>query len=392
MQVSHSHLWPRALGRATLWAFVASFVRSPLALLAATVPAMSVRSALLSALPRRSTRQALAVAVTLSLLAHLALLLPAKPAAAPGSAARSANILMALQTRAVQPQATVQKPGGNSAPGPAANATAIVPRPSQRLSAAPEPAQATVKASPQLSTATSVSTEATALAALAPARPGSAPPSGEWHYLLRAGEREGQAKLVWHSEAGRYALRLERQLEGRALPSWHSQGTLDDWGLAPQRYTQQRRGREQAAINFRADEGLLSFSASTALLPLEPGTQDRLSWWLQLSALVEADPAFYTAGRSFNLRVAGVRGVALDWPFEVLGLAPLAQDDGSSVMALQLRRAPLGAHSGEVQLWLDPARHHLPLRLNFDLPDERGWSLRLKPEALPAPGASAAGT
>nr|WP_295081523.1 DUF3108 domain-containing protein [uncultured Roseateles sp.] len=354
---------------------------------------MSVRSALLSALPRRSTRQALAVAVMLSLLAHLALLLPAKPAPAPASAARSANILMALQTRAVQPQAAVQKPEGKNAPGPAANRAATEPMHSQRLSAESDPAQATVKAAaPPLTTAPSVSTEAPALAALAPARPGSAPPSGEWHYLLRAGEREGQAKLVWHSEAGRYALRLERQLEGRALPSWHSQGSLDDWGLAPQRYTQQRRGREQAAINFRADEGLLSFSASTALLPLEPGTQDRLSWWLQLSALVEADPAFYTAGRSFNLRVAGVRGVALDWPFEVLGLAPLAQDDGSSVMALQLRRAALGAHSGEVQLWLDPARHHLPLRLNFDLPDERGWSLRLKPEAPPALGASAAGT
>ncbi|MBY0235949.1 MAG: DUF3108 domain-containing protein [Burkholderiaceae bacterium] len=347
---------------------------------------MFARFAFLSALPRRSTRQALVAAVLLSLLAHLALLLPAKRAAEPASAVRSAKALIALQTRAVQPQPAVQKSDGKGAPGLAA----IVPSPTQRPPAEPEPGRA--KSKPSITAAPAELADSTALAAAAPARPGSAPPSGEWHYLLRSGEREGQAKLVWHSEAGRYALRLERQLEGRALPSWHSQGTLDGLGLAPQRFTQQRRGRERAAINFRADEGLLSFSASEALLPLEPGTQDRLSWWLQLSALVEADPAFYTAGRSFSLRVAALRGTALDWQFEVLGLVPLAQDDGSSVPALQLRRAPLGPHSGEVQLWLDPARHHLPLRLNFELPDERGWSLRLQPEASSGPAASAAGT
>jgi len=351
---------------------------------------MSARSAFVSALPRRSTRQALAVAVLLSLLAHLALLLPAKRAAEPASAVRSVKTLLALQTRALVPQPAVQSADSESLSGLAAT-SAVIPRgPAQRPPAKPDSASATAK--PPLSAAPLALADTTALAAAAPARPGSAPPSGEWHYLLRSGEREGQAKLVWHSEAGRYALRLERQLEGRALPSWHSQGTLDGLGLAPQRYTQQRRGREQAAINFRAGEGLLSFSASDALLPLEPGTQDRLSWWLQLSALVEADPAFYSAGRSFSLRVAGLRGVTLDWQFEVLGLVPLAQDDGSSVLALQLRRAPLGAYSGEVQLWLDPARHHLPLRLNFEQPDEQGWSLRLQPEPSSGPAASAAGT
>ncbi|ALT79298.1 DUF3108 domain-containing protein [Paucibacter sp. KCTC 42545] len=351
---------------------------------------MFARSAFLSALPRRSTRQALAAAVLLSLLAHLALLLPAKRAAAPASAVPSAKALITLQTRAVPPQPAVKRSDGTSTSGFAAKTAAILPSSTQRPPAEPEPGSA--KSKPSIAAAPAELADSTALAAAAPARPGSAPPSGEWHYLLRSGEREGQAKLVWHSEAGRYALRLERQLEGRALPSWHSQGTLDGLGLAPQRFTQQRRGRERAAINFRADEGLLSFSASEALLPLEPGTQDRLSWWLQLSALVEADPAFYTAGRSFSLRVAALRGTALDWQFEVLGLVPLAQDDGSSVQALQLRRAPLGPHSGEVQLWLDPARHHLPLRLNFELPDERGWSLRLQPEASSGPASSAAGT
>ena len=83
-------------------------------------------------------------------------------------------------------------------------------------------------------------------------------------------------------------------------------------GLSPERFALQRGGRDRQAINFDADERRLSFSASPAQLDLPEGAQDRLSWWLQLAALVQAHPA---PGGRWRVWVAGLRGEALDLRF-----------------------------------------------------------------------------
>ncbi|MCZ8076255.1 MAG: hypothetical protein O9341_19220, partial [Paucibacter sp.] len=51
---------------------------------------------------------------------------------------------------------------------------------------------------------------------------------------------------------------------------------------------------------------------------------------------------------------------------------------GASVArALHLRRLAMGPYSGEIEVWLDPARGHIPVQLIMDLPDDRGWQLQL---------------
>jgi hypothetical protein len=246
----------------------------------------------------------------------------------------------------------------------------------------PPPSQAVEAPAPLPETASADPPAAVALA-----------PAVDWRYLLLQNSHQGQAKLTWQPGGAVYALRLERELEGRPLPGSRSEGRLDSQGLSPERFTQQaprREGRpvrDAAATNFRQGEkqDQISFSASTEQVPMPDGVQDRISWWLQLAAIVAAAPQQFLPGRELRMMVIGLRGEAREWVFEVLERHDLELPVGRIKQAVHLRRAALGPYSGEIELWLDPARHHLPVRLLFSQQDERGWELQLLDEGLPQP-------
>ena len=214
-----------------------------------------------------------------------------------------------------------------------------------------------------------------------PPPPATVPGPADWHYLLRQNGQDGTARLSWQpQDDGSYRLSLTRELAGRPLPGWRSEGqVVPGQGLAPSRFAQLRLGRDTRATNFRRAEGLISFSASTEQVSLPPGVQDRLSWWLQLAALVAAAPARFEPGSEARLMVAGLRGEAREWVFEVLALAPLTLADGQHLPAvLPLRRAALGPYDDGVEIWLDPTRGHLPVRVRVGAADKRGWDLLLQ--------------
>jgi hypothetical protein len=190
-----------------------------------------------------------------------------------------------------------------------------------------------------------------------------------WQYRLRQGGQDGEAQLDWRPEADRrYSLRLTRRIGDRTLPAWESLGRLGGAGLSPERFALQRGGRDRQAINFDADERRLSFSASPAQLDLPEGAQDRLSWWLQLAALVQAHPA---PGGRWRVWVAGLRGELREWTFEAADAAP---DDAG---LLHLRRLPLGEHDPGIELWLSPAHGYWPVRLRQGDPETRGFEIQL---------------
>jgi hypothetical protein len=194
-----------------------------------------------------------------------------------------------------------------------------------------------------------------------------------WRFRLRQGGQDGEALLDWQPQAdGRYTLRLTRQIGERALPALESLGRTGSAGLAPERFALQRGGQDRQAVNFDGDGRRLSFSASPAQLELPEGAQDRLSWWLQLAALVQASsaPAAAPGGR-WRVWVAGLRGELREWVFEAVDAEP--EDAGT----LHLRRQPLGPHDPGVELWLDPARGYWPVRLRQGDPETRGYEIRL---------------
>ena len=148
-----------------------------------------------------------------------------------------------------------------------------------------------------------------------------------------------------------------------ARPAW---GALDLHGIAPERHVETRRGREVRAANFQRltgphgeggeGAGRITFSGPRIEHPLLPGVQDRLSWMLQLPAVLAAEPALGQPGREVSLLVVGVRGDAALWVFRVVAVQTLQLPAGEVVNALHLRREAQRPYDTRVDVWLDPAR------------------------------------
>ena len=201
-------------------------------------------------------------------------------------------------------------------------------------------------------------------------------PALEWVYALQQNGRAGRAILRWQVQDGAYRLQLDRQLGDHALPGWRSIGQLTAEGLRPTRYAELRGDRDAKATNFRRDEGLISYSASSEQIALPEGVQDHISWWLQLASLMAlAAHKSLQPGQQIHLPVAGLRGEPADWVFELIGEEPAS--NALVARTLHLRRPGFSEWDGPLDVWLDPTRNFLPVVLQSGDPATRGWAFVL---------------
>ncbi len=184
-------------------------------------------------------------------------------------------------------------------------------------------------------------------------------------YEMRRSGLRGEAQLVWQPRGERYTLALTGAAAGQPLLAWASTGGFDGAGLAPERFVNRSRGRDVRAANFQRESARISFSSSTASYPLLAGAQDRLSWMLQLPAIVQAAPQRFTPGARIPVFVVGARGEADVWTFEVEAVEALELPTGRIERALRLLREPRRPYDTRVEVWLDPALHHLPVRVRL---------------------------
>jgi hypothetical protein len=248
--------------------------------------------------------------------------------------------------------------------------TAAPPGAAPRLR--PPSAPATVAASPPAKPAATVVEEAAATAG-ADHMPGQDPPVYATHlpppvrlqYALRRGGVTGTAHLDWTREDGRYRLSLQGHLSATPQAAWISQGLLDAAGVAPERYTESRRGREARAANFQREAGRISFSGPSHEYPLVAGAQDRLSWMIQLGAVLAANPELGQPGAQIQVFVVGTRGDGETWVFTVQGRETLDLPSGRVSDAVHLQRQPRRPYDTQADIWLDPVQHHLPVRLHL---------------------------
>ena len=283
---------------------------------------------------------------------------PARPSLAPLPAPR-----VAAATPRIPPAATPRVPA--SAPiAVAAAATPKVPAAATRLSTTDTGTPAAVAApAGALIDITDITESTQAAGQPPPVYATQLPPAVTLQYAVRrAGPtRPGlQAELRWRPDDGRYTLSL-----GFAAIGWASMGALDLHGLAPERHVETRRGRELRAVNFQRDSARITFSGPPAQHALLPGVQDRLSWMLQLPAVIAANPGLAEAGAEVLLQVVSVRGDAAVWRFAVQGREDIDLPAGMVAGALHLRREPQRPYDTRVDVWLDPARHHLPVRVHL---------------------------
>ena len=107
----------------------------------------------------------------------------------------------------------------------------------------------------------------------------------------------------------------------------------------------------------------MSFSANTPDVVLLPGMQDRLSLFMQLAALVAADPTQFPSGTHITVPTVSARD-ADTWVFNVDGLEDLNLSTGT-VSTLKLTRAPRAEHDTQVEIWMAPSLHYLPARIRI---------------------------
>ena len=348
---------------------------------------------------RRRTGAALGLAAAvLWLHAGLMVVLAPTPPPRSGAATEGSARATAVQVRTVAPGRTAGQVG---LPAAAATPAAAAPSP-----AAPTPPTAPVAPFAAVAAAAAAASAATATPAanVLPAvfaRPASAPaeafaaafdgpvgsadlpaggteappiyatripPSVRLRYALRYNGRAGEATLRWQHDGERYQLALEGLGATEALVVQASQGGFDSAGLAPERFTDRRRGGRLQAANFRRDIGRIGFSGPAVDYPAWPGAQDRLSWLPQLVAIRSAAAAAAPAGEAdrspISLFVVDARGAAALWHFQPddeLGLTtPLGR-----LATQRWRREPPRPEGLRVEAWLDAARGHWPVQLRY---------------------------
>jgi hypothetical protein len=242
---------------------------------------------------------------------------------------------------------------------PAASQPTLVEAP---LEAAPASGSAVAAAAPEAASAVARAASATFLAA------GEQPPPTyktvlpapvTLRYEVRRGFFRGTGEIRWQPAGDRYELHLDARLAGITLLSQTSQGEIGAVGLEPARFLDQRARRAAQAANFKRDSGTITFSGPATEWPLLAGTQDRLSWMIQLVGIVAADPERATDGAAISMVLVGARGEASVRTLRYAG-RDNAQTASGTVPALKFVVAGRSAYDTSYEIWLDPARGYLP--------------------------------
>jgi len=203
------------------------------------------------------------------------------------------------------------------------------------------------------------------------------PPPMTLRYDLRRGMFSGQGELHWRPSGERYEARLEARIGGIDILTQTSQGQIDAAGIAPNRFTDKRR-RDTRAANFQRDKGLITFSGPRTEYPLLPGSQDRLSWMIQLGAITNAEPQHATPGGKVSMFVVGSRGDGELWVFRFVA-QEIVDTPAGPVHAVKFTREPRRAYDTLAEIWLDPLRFHLPVRAKLTVaPDGASLDLLLR--------------
>jgi hypothetical protein len=216
--------------------------------------------------------------------------------------------------------------------------------------------------------------------------PTRVPPSTELVFALQRGAQSGEARLSWRSDGERYALSLQATMPWGREVEQRSEGGFDAAGIAPVRLADRRRGRDVRAANFQREHGKVTFSGPRWELPLEAGTQDRLSWLVQLVSLVGGASDRLREGTELAMWVVGARGAASHWRFEVRGREAIAFD-ARTVEALWLVREPAHPYDHRIEVWLSPQSGPWPLRLRqTQIPGGEALEWSLQPATPVQPG------
>jgi hypothetical protein len=209
------------------------------------------------------------------------------------------------------------------------------------------------------------------------------PPPGTLEFKV-AGQVKGfqysaSARLQWRQEGERYEARQKISAFLLGSRQQRSEGRITGAGLAPERFVDEARHERTAQFDYAAHE--VRFSGNAQPAALAQGAQDRLSVFIQLGALLAADPERYPAGTRIAMTTVSARNVQ-EWVFTVEGPQTLDLPVGQTP-ALKLQRLPREADDQKAELWLGTALDYLPVRIRLSEDNGDFADLQLDEHASP---------
>jgi hypothetical protein len=189
------------------------------------------------------------------------------------------------------------------------------------------------------------------------------PPGTTLNYVMRKGSYSGTGELVWRPTGSSYEAKLQGRVAGMTIMTWVSKGSLDNTGIVPVRYTDERLARAVQVADFQRDAGKITYSGPKRGedQKLVPGAQDRLTWMIQVAAIAQADPRLLNPGGRIAMFVTGARGDAEVWNFTVQGKEDVVVG-GTALKTIKLMREPRKPNDTQVEVWLEPTRNYLPVK------------------------------
>ncbi len=151
-----------------------------------------------------------------------------------------------------------------------------------------------------------------------------------------------RAELLWQHDGNRYEARQEISAFLVGTRTQRSVGTVTEQGLLPEKFSD--KSRSEQAAHFDYAKGRVTFSANTPDAAAGPGVQDRLSLFIQLGAMLAADPGRFVPGTQITLTTVSARS-ADRWTFTVEGPETLDLPSGATP-ALKLQRPLLVTDRG----------------------------------------------
>lgn len=174
----------------------------------------------------------------------------------------------------------------------------------------------------------------------------------------------GAAAMAWHTDGSRYQASVEAGISLLVtrlnLLVIRSEGTIDDYGIAPVKATEKRARRPETATHFNHDAGTISFSASESSYPLLVGAQDKATVPFQLGGIGRADVNQF--GSDIDIQV-GEEKEATIFRFQLVGEEELDTRLGK-VVTWHLTRPPKpGTYSSRLDIWLAPSLNWYPIQI-----------------------------
>lgn len=199
------------------------------------------------------------------------------------------------------------------------------------------------------------------------------PPSAELNYAIKARQSgialDGEARVVWQSSGGKFVTSTETRamLLGKILDT-KSEGSIDQYGLAPVSFTEKRFRKEATSANFHRERKTIDFSASPETYAIKGGEQDRNSAIWQLVSVARAAPEKFKVGSRWTFFVVGQRD-AETWRFRVTKLEKISTPYGELNTVRVVKAPPPDQKGQQVELWLAPGLEWYPARIRYTEPD-----------------------